>query len=532
MSFLKNPFFLAGLSGILFSLSWPTCGFPFLLFIAFVPLLYLEKQIRVNNSKRSGLKLLGFSYIAFFIWNVYTTSWLYYASPFGMAFAVLANSLLMSLVFVFFHAVAKRTTYNRALVFFVALWISFEKMHLEWDFSWPWLNLGNVFSDYIYIIQWYEYTGTFGGTLWILILNMLFFKQAERYTNHDQNFKKKWFLIVIITVIPIGFSAYLYFSTTVKTETQKEVIVIQPNIDPYTEKYSQTNGQITHQILEQTDSLITENTRFVITPETVLAEHSDLNKYKYSSSKYLLDRYLEQHPSVSFLLGYDTYRLFYNEADISEASNKVRDGLWVNYYNAAIQIDTVKREIPTHYKSKLVVGVENLPYKKFLKPLLEGFMIDLGGTVSSRSMQDRPSVFYTANSTVVAPVICYESVYGEYVNQYIQDGAQFIAIMTNDAWWNETQGHKQHLSLARLRAIETRRDIARSANTGISGFINSRGEITQRSVYNEKTALIGTVSLNDKLTIYTRYGDYIARIAFFVALGIGLVSLTKRRFSI
>lgn len=532
MSLLRNSFFLSALSGILFSLSWPTYGFPFLIFVAFIPLFLLEKKIREKVINKSGLRLLGFSYIAFFIWNFFTTSWLYYASPFGMAFAVLANSLLMSLVVVVFHGVAKRTNPNKALIFFSALWISFEKMHLEWDFSWPWLNLGNVFSDYIYIIQWYEYTGTFGGTLWILILNILLFKQVEHYINNSNILKSKWLSIGLLIILPITFSMVIFSTKTITSQNQKEVILIQPNIDPYTEKYSQTNDQITQQILEQADSLVTPKTDFVITPETVLAEHSDLNKYKYSSSKYLFDRYLEKHQNLTFLLGYDAYRLFYNDADSNEASNKVRDGLWVNYYNAAIQIDTVTREIPSHYKSKLVVGVENLPYKKFLKPLLEGFMIDLGGTVSSRSMQERPSVFYKGDSTAVAPVICYESVYGEYVNQYVQDGAQFIAIMTNDAWWNETQGHKQHLSLARLRAIETRRDIARSANTGISGFINARGEITQQSAYNEKTALIGTVSLNNGLTVYTQYGDYIARIAFFVALGIGLVTLTKRRFTI
>jgi apolipoprotein N-acyltransferase len=124
----------------------------------------------------------------------------------------------------------------------------------------------------------------------------------------------------------------------------------------------------------------------------------------------------------------------------------------------------------------------------------------------------------------VGPIICYESVYGNYVNEYVTNGAQFLAIITNDAWWNETQGHKQHLSFASLRAIETRRDIARSANTGISAFVNQKGDITQQSQYGEKIALKGTVQLNKKLSFYVQQGDYIAKLA--IGLAFFLIALT------
>jgi apolipoprotein N-acyltransferase len=131
----------------------------------------------------------------------------------------------------------------------------------------------------------------------------------------------------------------------------------------------------------------------------------------------------------------------------------------------------------------------------------------------------------------VAPIICYESVYGNYVNGYVTNGAQFLAIITNDAWWHETQGHKQHLSFAQLRAIETRRDVARSANTGISAFINQKGEVTQQSKYGEKIALKGTVQLNNKLTFYVQQGDYLAKLAigigFILLLLIGIKPLRK-----
>src|SRR5690606_3743932 len=154
--------------------------------------------------------------------------------------------------------------------------------------------------------------------------------------------------------------------------------------------------------------------------------------------------------------------------------------------------------------------------------------LELGGTISVKTTQENRSVFIANDNTKIAPIICYESVYGEYVTGYVKNGADFLAIITNDAWWDETQGHKQHLSLARLRAIETRRAIARSANTGISAFINQKGEITSQTKYNQKTALLGNVTLNQKQTLYVLWGDYIAKISVLIT-GVLLVMLLFRK---
>src|SRR5207247_2436074 len=110
--------------------------------------------------------------------------------------------------------------------------------------------------------------------------------------------------------------------------------------------------------------------------------------------------------------------------------------------------------------------------------------IDLGGTSGSLGMQKERTVFKT-QSTInnpqsaifIAPAICYESIYGDFLSAYIRNGAEFIAVITNDGWWGDTPGYIQHENYARLAAIEFRRDIARSANTGISCFINQKGDI-------------------------------------------------------
>jgi apolipoprotein N-acyltransferase len=145
-------------------------------------------------------------------------------------------------------------------------------------------------------------------------------------------------------------------------------------------------------------------------------------------------------------------------------------------------------------------------------------IINIGGTSGSLGVQAEPENFTGPGGAKVAPVICYESVFGEYVSKYVQKGAQLIFIITNDGWWRNTPGYKQHLSFARLRAIETRRSIARSANTGISCFIDQRGEISQATNWWVPASINGTLNANSAMTFYVKHGDYIARVALFMTI--------------
>lgn len=529
MEWIKKPLALSALSGFILAASWPTYGFPLLIFFGFVPLLVAEHNIR-QTGRKVKIKILANAYLTFLIWNLLTTWWLFYASAVGMLFAVLVNSLLMGLSFVLYHVVSKRLPRQWALVFLAVLWISFEKFHLDWDFSWPWLNLGHVFADYPRWIQWYEYTGSFGGSLWILAVNAFVFHSIInlKERNFSNIFRSVFPKTAVFIAVPIIISLWIFNTYQIEGKT-KEVVVLQPNVDPYTEKYDTPNFIITKGLLEQADAVITPNTEFLIAPETVLAESAPFDNFYYSPTRVLMKNYLVRHPKAELLWGIDTYTFVYDKAHITPASNQYRPGMWVNFYNAALFINH-REDFQKYYKSKLVVGIENLPYKPILEPLLGNFMLDLGGTISTKTIQTERTPFLSDDGTKVAPIICYESVYGEYVTGFVKNGAQFLAIITNDAWWNETQGHKQHLTFASLRAIETRRDIARSANTGISAFINQKGEITNRTEYGEKIALRGNVTLNDKVTFYVKYGDYIARIcAGLLAILLALVVLKNRK---
>jgi apolipoprotein N-acyltransferase len=525
---MKN-ILLALTSGLLLAAGWPTYGFPLLLFFAFVPLLFAEFNLR-KKTEKIGFKIFGLAYLTFFIWNIITTYWLYFSTPFGMWFAVLANSFLMALVFFIYHKIAKKLNFTAGATFLTTLWICFEKLHLNWEFSWPWLNLGNGFSEYITWIQWYEYTGTFGGTLWIWLLNFSIFKTVLLFVQHkDKTIIYRGILRnSIFIILPISISLYLFYAEDIETRKQIEAVILQPNINPYTEKYNTNDKSIGELLIKLSEEKTTDSTKLILAPETVFATGTKLKEFKNSFAHFYGKELNIKYPNSNFLGGISFIELIKDEQKTTSQSNFYREGLWYNDYNSAFMINN-SQEDQLYHKSKLVVGVENFPYQSFLKPILGDAMIDLGGTVAMKTTQANREVFTLNSGEKIAPIICYESVYGEYVTNYVKNGAQALAIITNDAWWGNTQGHRQHLSLARLRAIETRKNVIRSANTGISAIINSKGKIKQSLGYEKQGSLKVTIQLNNKETFYVRFGDYINRISQFLALFIFLFAMTRRK---
>jgi apolipoprotein N-acyltransferase len=520
--------FLSLISALLLSISWPTYGIPFFIFFAFVPLLLMEQEIsKFSKINKKGWAVFGLTYLAFFIWNVVTTGWLYHAknpdgnnSLLAVVIPVIVNSLLMSLVFQLYYWYKKvRGTYF-GLVFFVAIWLSFERFHLNWEFTWPWLNLGNAFSEYPQLIQWYDTIGATGGSFWILLINVFAFYtlriwQAGRIR---KDLVKNISILVAIIVLPLLISIYKYNSYQEKPVGEVTTLLLQPKLDPYTEKYSKDSLQILGELL----SLAEENSKtkvdFFIAPETAFPGNGSLseNGFNKSTSIAIAKEFLGKHPQSIFLTGASTHKFLFDEADTEDYSTKIQEGVWVNSYNSAMQI-IPNQNVEVYHKAKLVPGVEIFPYIRYLKPILGDAMLDFGGANSSLGIDKERKVFSNRfNKAKMAPIICYESIYGEYVTDYVKNGANLLAIMTNDSWWDNTEGHKQLLSYARLRAIETRREIVRAANSGISAHINAKGDILQDTFYDDRTALLVKANLLEEKSIYTKIGDLISRIAIFV----------------
>jgi apolipoprotein N-acyltransferase len=297
------------------------------------------------------------------------------------------------------------------------------------------------------------------------------------------------------------------------------VVAVQPNIDPYNEKFGgMTSEEQLAKLLKIAKLKVDDKTDLMVGPETAIPEGVWEDKLDNSRSVDSLRNFLQIHPNLNILIGLSSYKMFKPGEKISTTARHYPydNGLY-DAYNTAMLLDT-SDNVQLYHKSILVPGVEKMPFQKFLKPL-EKFALDMGGINGSLGVQDERTVFYSADKTIkAAPVICYESIYGEYVGEYIRNGANIICVITNDGWWEDTPGYRIHFSYASLRAIETRRSIVQSANTGISGFINQRGEAQQMTGWWQGDVIKQDVQLNDKITFYVKYGDYIARSAFYMSI--------------
>ena len=517
----KKYLLLSTFSGLLLFAGWSTLPIGTLSLISFIPLLFIEYEQLKNKKLHSGRTIFKYSYLSFFIWNLLSTWWIYFATPFGAAAAVILNSLFYTVVFWIYHITRKHLGNRIGDIAFITYWIAFEYIYLNGEISWVWLILGNTFANTPQLVQWYEYTGTLGGSLWILLTNIFIFRTLECIIsdNKCKTIKIKYFRIIAsisLLFIPIIISLYIFKNYKEQGKTA-EFVITQPNIDPYNDKFS---GNISpyDQVLLSTETakpLISDSTEYLIAPETAIPVgiwENQLEKNYYLKPFFEL---INTFPSLNIVTGATTYINYKNIKKTATARMIINnnDTIFYDAFNTAIHINN--KGIETYHKSKLVIGVEMIPYPDKLG-FLSSLSIDLGGTSGSLGTQKHRTVFTSFDGKVrPGVIICYESVYGEFVTEYIKKGANILFIITNDGWWDDTPGYKQHFSFSRLRAIETRRSIARSANTGISGFINQKGEVIKKTNWWKKTAIANSLYLNNKKTFYVKYGDYIGRMALF-----------------
>ena len=548
---------LSLLSGVILSLAWPERGFPALLFVGLVPMLFVEDYIARHPEKFIKFSLLFYAYPGFLLWNLLTTWWIANSTLVGAVMAIVLNSLFMSIVFQAFHFTRKKL--HSPLAGYAALvsyWIAFEYLHLNWDLNWPWLNLGNGFADYYKWVQWYEYTGAFGGTLWVLGANILALQLMKklRITIYDLRFFRRvsrvspchpvtlspchpvtlspCYLVTLLLftfwiVLPI-LSSYIIYNNYEEKKSPVNFVVVQPNIDPYSEQYALPPTEVISRIMELALPKTDSSTNFLVAPESAIQENMWENDLSSFASIRFLKQAIAPWPKLNMLVGGSTFYQLAPGEPRKRWSRKFTDTDNVYYaYNAAIMLNS-RDSLQLYHKSKLTPGVEILPSFKGFK-WLEKFAIDLGGTVGSLGMDSVRKVYTTVGTVKVGPAICYESIFGEFFGEFVRNGAQIMIIITNDGWWGNTAGHRQHYSFAHLRAIETRRSIARSANTGISAFIDQRGDAHQATAYWVPAVIKGTLNANDRITFYVEHGDYLARFFSYLA-GLLILAAVGRAF--
>lgn len=519
------------LTGLLWALAWPAIGgITPLAFIAWVPLLWAEERYARSDKAERPRNFMPYVMLALLIWNLLTTWWLGFVSEsagtrlFTLIGPNVGNVLVMSVPWLAFRIARRGLGGWGARLALPVFWLAFERFHMHWDLSWPWLTLGNVFAQHPEWVQWYEVTGHLGGTIWVWAANLaLLFVALDRAGKSQGLVTKRALAAALVIALPLAGSYVRYFNFQEEGEPAG-VVMVQPDIDPYTEKFGAVDplGQLDG-MLAQAGAMMNDSTALVVMPETALQEPPTLenvdgrlvfhglweNDMARSESVKRITTFLQGHSNAAVVSGMSAAKLYPRGAEFP-VSARILDGMdrAFDAYNAAVLV-RADGSHESYNKSKLVPGVELMPFENVLGPLA-GLALDLGGTTGSLGTQEERSVLWTADKRIgLAPTICYESIYGDHVAAHVRNGANLIVIMTNDGWWGDSPGYKQHFDYGRLRAVETRRDVARCANTGISAFFNQRGDVLQRSGWWVKATLRGTVHLRSDLTFYARNGDYI-----------------------
>lgn len=504
-------FYLSIFSGLLLVGGFPNSPFTPLLFFAFVPLLVIADEIIESTEKHKKRILMRYIFNAFIIWNIGSTWWVSNAGIIPGLIANFMNAFLMCIPFLLYFIFRKRLSKILSALAFVCFWLSWEYLHLNWELSWPWLTLGNAFAQHPSWIQWYEYTGVFGGSLWILVVNFIIFDISKSVISI-----KRLVPPLLLLFLPFIWSYVIARNQIRESGNSASVCVVQPNFEPHYEKFKLPVDLQLERFMELSLNCINTSTEYLVFPETSFGycNVDNLDSYPVIIR---LRALTDSFPNLKIIAGMDLFKLYSPGANLPKSVRKTGRGL-MEIYNGAVQISKANLEIPIYKKGKMVPGAEVFPFKDFLG-FLEPLFHRFNGTVEGLGTQPERSVFYNADSTVaIGPLICYESVYGEYCTDYVRKGAQALFIMTNDGWWDDTPGYQQHLSFASLRAIELRRAIARSANSGSSAFIDIFGNIQQSTAYNEPKTIQESVELRNDVTFYVRYGDYIAKIAVVLLL--------------
>ncbi len=494
-----NAALRALLIGALLTAAWPPVNLFPLMWLGFWLLL---REVRESDGIRQAMARV---YLPVVIWNVGTTYWLMMATVAGGVAAILANSVVLAVPLGLLWPFLKRGAGRWLGVLSAAsLWILFEWLHTRWELAWPWLQLGNGVAAWPMLYQWIEFTGVFGLSFWIFASVALIPDGIEGH--------RSWKPFAWFVSVPAALSLVMYLVWTPAPDRTVPVTVVQPNYDSYQRMggYAEPITPLLG-LFELTDSVRTPDSRLVLWPENSVMD--DIYSTHPRESQFLLEKAARER-DMTFITGATYMELFPVDTD-EPLVRRFGNGVPFKAYNSALAWpanDTLR----VYKKRHLVPIVETIPWLKYLAA------IDLLGInfpqLNSYHRGDEVVNFITDYGPVPA-MVCYDSVFP---NWTVKGGAVFITVITNDGWWGNTSGHHQHFEFARLRAVETRRAVLRSANNGISGVIDANGDVLQKTDYWVRTGFTYDTPVYTATTLYTMLGDwFVAACALMTIIGYG-----------
>jgi apolipoprotein N-acyltransferase len=516
-----NVVVLTTISGIFLGLSVSTSNIWYISFVAFMPLLFAA-EMALSFKK----------YFSVFILQLLTTLvvfyliagfWVVRTANLGFLFGIILVVPFLVLIspYILFLNKSKKI----APLYFIVAWLSAEMIQSYFIIGTPFYNLGNNPGSTPSLIQWYEYTGSAGGTLWILAVNFLLYKVVFTLINREK--VKKGVIIALLSVFlcPMIFSVLIFRTYKEKGKLVK-VMVVHPATDCYNMKYNTEIFKLMDYYLDIIKPGLDEEVKYVVLPETAITNGGWLHELE---KNIVLDHFnIEtiRFKDLCLITGAVTYKAIDN---VNVQSNfeknpqlKYSDNYkkWYYTYNTALQVEKYKR-VQYRTKQELVPFQEYTPLPGILPNILP-----LGVNFQFSSGEDKKSLF-TSSGNKIAAIICYEAAFGSLYRKYSKEGAEAFFELLNEGWYFNTKVSEQFLNLSVIRAIENRKDIARSSNMGISCFINQKGEVLSQKAGSEAGFIIGEMKFNKQKTfsgIAGNYPEYLSVVLMLIMLGKLIIS--------
>lgn len=497
---------------VLLVLAWHSQATVFLLFFAFIPIFYFfDNSPKSYNEK---IKLYIFSYLAVFFWIYFTIHWIKPIDSKSHFFTTLITATLLYvpyLVAYYFRFSIKKSSAVSKIIF-ISVWVVIELCHDIDLIGFPYLNLGHTLAAYPALIQWYAWTGSIGGTIWVLLVNLSLYQLILLVNSKEKmvwkNVVWSWLVYLSIILAPVIVSFLLTTTSPKNVETSFNVVCVHTSADVYDYKYEVEPEVLLEDYLELTLKYIDSNKEnLIVWPENALTGDIFFNELDSSP----IIRKIKQE------LCYTTNNLLISGAIVDEIVNTPDSGLYVpnilhdasdgyffKRYNAALLISSFA---PTLIKTKkrLVPYGEKIPHQKIFSPLVS--LLPNLASLNFSSKQDKYPIFSNQDSDIrTSPIICYGSAFSDYVaDEILKTKSNLIVVIMNEGWMKNEKAYNHFNWFSVCRAIENRRQLVKSSNEGISALINSNGEIEKSVTGIKADVLQGKLYTNDNYSFFTRH---------------------------
>lgn len=526
---MNRPLILALLTGALLGAAFPPSPFGALAFVAFVPLLLLWRD---HAERLSRPKLFGLLYLTFFIYhgiaNWWVSSWQDAADPYLFASGIalwIAHPVFLSLPWYILASVRRLWGRGAMLTLAPLLVAGCEWIHGQTDASYPWLSIGYDMIMSGPYAQLADIVGAYGLGFLILVTNVLIVAVITVW----QNPAKRWQFMSALVALHVLWAGYglvaLGGSEDVVAESDPErltVALVQPNIDPW-DKWSSAGDQITihRRLVDSARAGKKDWADVVIWSETAIPStiRTPANRADYDELRRWIDT-----SGVALVTGFaDLVTYEPGQAPPSARKSALDPALRYDAFNAAMVLQKGQTVVPVHHKTMLTPFAERLPFADQLTFAMSWVEWGVGISAWGKGRTRIPlPVTIRHGSTVsnirLGMIVCIESIYPEVARDLVNEGADVLCVITNDAWFNGTPGPEQHFVISRMRAIEQRRWLLRCANSGMTGIIAPSGRPSVRIPAQTRAIAVGDAEPLSSRTVYAVVGDVVPIIGAVSAL--------------